>query len=99
MRLTSMQTVPATRRYELFDPSHRALRGKLGFSSGDDEAVVFVSHTNATAYCAWLTQRTGTPHALPTEAEWEFAARGNDSATMVCDVRLFNNRHLHCCSC
>src|SRR5690242_19184471 len=30
-------------QYEQFDPSHRALRGKLGFSKEDNEAVVFVS--------------------------------------------------------
>ena len=24
-------------QYEAFDPTHRALRGKLGFSSGDDD--------------------------------------------------------------
>lgn len=42
--------------YERFDPSHAMLRGfEHGYSTGDDEAVVFVSHANATAYCAWLT--------------------------------------------
>ena len=30
-------------QYEAFDPSHRALRGKQGFSSGDNEAVIFLS--------------------------------------------------------
>jgi hypothetical protein len=30
-------------QYEQFDPAHRSLRGKLGFSRADDEAVVFVS--------------------------------------------------------
>ena len=29
-------------QYEQFRPSHKELRGKGGFSSGDDEAVVFV---------------------------------------------------------
>jgi formylglycine-generating enzyme required for sulfatase activity len=30
-------------QYEKFDPSHRLVRGKLGFSIENDEAVVFVS--------------------------------------------------------
>jgi len=68
-------------QYEAFDPSHRAARGRLGFSSNDDEAVLFVSWHNATAYCAWLSAKTGKTYRLPTEAEWEWAARGNDPKT------------------
>ena len=35
-----------------------------------------VTSEGAAAYCAWLTQKTGHPFRLPTEAEWELAARG-----------------------
>ena len=41
--------------------------------------VVTVSWQGATAYCAWRTQQTGMRHRLPTEAEWEKAARGPGS--------------------
>src|SRR5699024_11413472 len=34
-------------QYEEFDPDHALLRDKLGFSSEDDEAVVFVSWHDA----------------------------------------------------
>lgn len=41
--------------------------------------VVTVSLAGAEAYCAWRTHETGIRHRLPTEVEWERAARGPDS--------------------
>jgi formylglycine-generating enzyme len=38
--------------------------------------VTLVRREDALAYCAWLSSETGRPVRLPTEAEWEKAARG-----------------------
>lgn len=55
----------------------------------DDHPVVMVAWHDAQAYCDWLAATTGVPFRLPTEAEWEKAARGGiEGAVYPWDNRL-----------
>jgi len=46
-----------------------------GFSQNENHPVVGVSWNDAKEFCKWLSIKTGKNYRLPTEAEWEYAAR------------------------
>lgn len=68
--------------YGLIHPHERTRR--FAWSKGrppagrEDHPAVLVSQSDAQAYAAWLSRRSGRVWRLPTELEWEKAARGVD---------------------
>lgn len=76
------------REFRAFDPQHDSRCesrhgyqfGVTGYDvNGDDLPAVRVSWHKANAFCDWLSAKTGRRVRLPTEAEWEWAARaGSD---------------------
>lgn len=69
-----------------------------GFPQGDEHPVVNVTWNDAVAMARWLSRREGVTYRLPTEAEWEYAARagtrtrypgGDDPAVLLHSANTF----------
>lgn len=65
-------------QYDIFcDETGRRKPDDKGWSRGN-RPVINVTWDDANAFCDWLSRKTGKNILIPTEAQWEKAARGTD---------------------
>jgi formylglycine-generating enzyme required for sulfatase activity len=72
-------------QYEMYDATHRNKRP--GWAD-ERHPAVYVSSIDALKFCEWLSRRDGRKYRLPTEAEWEYAARGTDGRSFPWGEKL-----------
>ncbi|WP_024335523.1 formylglycine-generating enzyme family protein [Desulfotignum balticum] len=87
------------RQYRMFKPDHFCRKWRGYGMNHDDQPVVDVSWKDTKKFVKWMNRRAGRAFSLPTESQWEYAARagtrtarfwGNDSADACRHANVFD---------
>src|SRR5690606_36663498 len=75
------KTTITVEQYQAFcEETERAMPDTPSWGWQGTHPMVGVNWHDATAFCVWLSDRTGETFRLPTEAEWEYAAKGGNKS-------------------
>lgn len=95
----SISDTPIT--FMQYDFYTRLTQKKLANDSGwgrDKRPVINVSWQDAIEYTHWLSKISGLNYRLPTEAEWEYAARAGNQLSYGIGEKINNNAHCEGCN-
>ncbi|MBF0180757.1 MAG: SUMF1/EgtB/PvdO family nonheme iron enzyme [Magnetococcales bacterium] len=70
-------------QYRRFNPKHDSTSYDGRTLNGDLQPVVNVTWDDANKFAGWMSGRGGVHFRLPTEAEWEYAARAGTTSTFI----------------
>ena len=70
-----IQETGAPRRSGDTRPGRACTEGKPSYPYESRQPAVCMTYHDAENYAKWLTEKTGKPYRLPSESEWEYAAR------------------------